>query len=165
MKKTNTVAALAVAATLTFGLAACDGGPSRQEIAAQEQAVEDAEKRAQEAEEAAEQAAQEAAEAQEAADAAKAEEEEAAEAQESTPEPEVEDAYEFTAEDETTIVEMALDMTWDKTSASDQVDICMGWDLDEEWALDMVSDDYETEVLSMSEVREIMRDFFTEKCG
>lgn len=164
MKKTNTVAALAVAATLTFGLAACDGGPSRQEIAAQEQAVEDAEKRAQEAEEAAEQAAQEAAEAQEAADAAKAEDE-AAEAQESTPEPEVEDAYEFTAEDETTIVEMALDMTWDKTSASDQVDICMGWGLDEEWALDMVSDDYETEVLSMSEVREIMRDFFTEKCG
>lgn len=164
MKKTNTVAALAVAATLTFGLAACDGGPSRQEIAAQEQAVEDAEKRAQEAEEAAEQAAQEAAEAQEAADAAKTEDE-AAEAQESIPEPEVEDAYEFTSEDETTIVEMALDMTWDKTSASDQVDICMGWGLDEEWALDMVSDGYETEVLSMSEVREIMRDFFTEKCG
>lgn len=32
MKKTNIIAALAAAATLTFGLAACDDGPSRQEL-------------------------------------------------------------------------------------------------------------------------------------
>lgn len=165
MKKTNAVAALAAAAILTFGLAACDDGPSRQEIAAQEQAVEDAEKRAQEAEEAAEQARQEAAEAQEAADAAKAEAE-AAETQESTPEPEPEASYEFTAEDEVMIVELALGMAWADFSASDQGDLCMGWGMDEEWALDlMMTHGYEPEVLSTSEVREIVRDFFTEKCG
>lgn len=169
MRKSTIFSVLAAATTLTLGLTACDPdiATDTAAVSAQEQAVADAEAKASAAEERAAEAEKAAQEAEEAAEKAQQEAEAQAsqEAEEKAAEEQADvSVYEMSAEDEAVIVDMSLNMAWDDTSASDQTDLCLGYAMDEEWALDMMSEDYDVDVLSISEVKDIMRDFFNEKC-